>query len=361
MRVRTPDYYKEFRCIDKQCSDTCCAGWEVDLDDASYEYYKTVTGEFGDRLKKAMAFEEGENRFHLCDNGRCPFLNDENLCDLYIALGEDKLCKTCTEHPRYYNDFGDLREKGISVSCPEAARIILSKKTKASLETVVDESLTCDINNLDPMKYMTLVGARKQVFATLESDKSLYEKIKEITFFGMEVSKKLTKDKLDKEIKQTEPKKVIMKKWIEHIKDYELINPLWKTYIAEIDELTSLDDKKYEECHGSFEVYYKNNMYEYDRFYEYFIYRYYMSSVYDYDLISKLKLGAFAVLLCKEAAVAHYYKNEKFTFGDQIEVMHCFSRQFEHSDLNVAAINESFVKEEIFSLNQFFDLLVEGV
>lgn len=82
MKIRVPDYYKDFKCIADKCEDTCCAGWEVDVDDDSYEYYKTVTGPFGDRIKSVMVppTEEEEACFTL-NNGRCPFLNDNNLCD----------------------------------------------------------------------------------------------------------------------------------------------------------------------------------------------------------------------------------------------------------------------------------------
>ena len=35
MKVTVPDYYKDFKCIAGVCEDTCCAGWQVDVDDAS--------------------------------------------------------------------------------------------------------------------------------------------------------------------------------------------------------------------------------------------------------------------------------------------------------------------------------------
>ena len=34
--------------------------------------------------------------------------------------------ETCRLYPRFYADFGSLREAGLSLSCPEAARLILS-------------------------------------------------------------------------------------------------------------------------------------------------------------------------------------------------------------------------------------------
>ncbi len=40
MKIRTPEYYKDFKCIAGACTDTCCAGWDVDVDEKSYDYYK---------------------------------------------------------------------------------------------------------------------------------------------------------------------------------------------------------------------------------------------------------------------------------------------------------------------------------
>ena len=54
MKIRVPDYYDEFKCIADKCTDTCCAGWQVDVDDKSFAYYKTIKGEFGDRLHSVM-------------------------------------------------------------------------------------------------------------------------------------------------------------------------------------------------------------------------------------------------------------------------------------------------------------------
>ena len=47
--------YGEFRCIAGACPDSCCAGWEIVLDDASVERYRTVSGGLGERIRQAMA------------------------------------------------------------------------------------------------------------------------------------------------------------------------------------------------------------------------------------------------------------------------------------------------------------------
>ena len=56
---------------------------------------------------------------------RCSFLNEEKLCDLYEEMGEEFLCRTCREYPRHTEEFENVRELSLSLSCPEAARIIL--------------------------------------------------------------------------------------------------------------------------------------------------------------------------------------------------------------------------------------------
>ena len=119
---RVPTYFNEFACIGGACEDNCCIGWEVDIDDESLEVYNSVGGEFGDRLRRYM---NDENSFTL-KNNRCPFLNDKNLCDIFINLGEDRLCDICREHPRFYNWFGDYTEVGLGLCCEEAERLLFS-------------------------------------------------------------------------------------------------------------------------------------------------------------------------------------------------------------------------------------------
>ena len=46
--IRRPSYYKAFRCIGSDCTENCCIGWEIDVDEDSLAYYETVPGDFGD-------------------------------------------------------------------------------------------------------------------------------------------------------------------------------------------------------------------------------------------------------------------------------------------------------------------------
>ena len=122
MILRKPDFYDSFKCIASQCTDTCCIGWEIDVDRASQETYRKVAGTFGDKLKANI--EEGH--FKLLPHDRCPFLTRENLCEIYTNLGEGALCDICREHPRFVEVYGDIMERGLGLCCEEATRLLLA-------------------------------------------------------------------------------------------------------------------------------------------------------------------------------------------------------------------------------------------
>ena len=53
----------------------------------------------------------------LKEDDRCPFLNQDNLCEIYIHLGEQALCEICDQHPRFHEWFGDYKESGLGLCC----------------------------------------------------------------------------------------------------------------------------------------------------------------------------------------------------------------------------------------------------
>lgn len=122
----------DFKCIADKCAHTCCKGWEIDIDDETYEIYLGIAGPFGDKIRSSIATKknpESGDEFHhfvLSEDERCPFLNERNLCEIILNLGEDYLCDICTEHPRFYKE----RESGeyvcgYGLCCEEAARLTL--------------------------------------------------------------------------------------------------------------------------------------------------------------------------------------------------------------------------------------------
>ena len=122
-----PSYYPQFRCRAGVCKNTCCRGWEIDIDSETREFYRTVGGDLGQKLRQSILDGEDGASLRLVEDERCPFLLDSGLCQLILELGEDKLCQICTDHPRFRSFFSDRTEVGIGLCCEAAAELVLSQ------------------------------------------------------------------------------------------------------------------------------------------------------------------------------------------------------------------------------------------
>lgn len=120
--------YEKFRCIAEKCPDSCCKGWEVDVDEDSARQYLAMEGDLGDRLRQVLKTENGQS-YMVLEDGRCPMWRQDGLCRIQAEKGHDALCCVCQEYPRLYIDFGDFAQWGLELSCPEAARLIFEGLT----------------------------------------------------------------------------------------------------------------------------------------------------------------------------------------------------------------------------------------
>ena len=125
MKLFAPKYYKKFKCIADKCCHSCCVGWEIDVDPDTLEKYSSLAEGYGTKIKESIDFADTPH-FRLCENEKCPHLDDKGLCRIISECGEDYLCDICREHPRFYNYTARGKEVGIGLSCEEAARIVLS-------------------------------------------------------------------------------------------------------------------------------------------------------------------------------------------------------------------------------------------
>jgi len=101
-------------------------------------------------------------------------LNDNGLCDLQSTLGEKYLCDTCRLYPRHTEEFLDLREYSLSLSCPEVVRMMLSNDYEFGWIETEDEE--CDdpeeFEDFDLFIFDSLEYAREKMIE-ISSDKSL--------------------------------------------------------------------------------------------------------------------------------------------------------------------------------------------
>ena len=135
MKYTIPDYYREFDCIASDCPATCCAGWKIVIDDQSLNKYRACQTPFGNRLKNSIDWKEKTFRQYA---GRCAFLDERNLCDIYTEAGTKMLCRTCRRYPRHVEEFENEREISLSMSCPVVAGMILGRRQKVQFLTAED-------------------------------------------------------------------------------------------------------------------------------------------------------------------------------------------------------------------------------
>lgn len=121
-----PDFWRNFHCIAERCTDNCCAGWAVDIDECSLAKYQAMSEADREWLFEGVALESGSASFRLNAYGRCHFLGDDGLCRMIKRLGEASLCDICREHPRFYHWLNGWEEAGLGLCCEEAAGLVLT-------------------------------------------------------------------------------------------------------------------------------------------------------------------------------------------------------------------------------------------
>lgn len=121
------DDYAAFRCLAGACPQTCCAAWEIVVDPDAQDAYLRLQHPLAAKLRRVLRVDsEGDTYFAQTD-GRCPFLCADGLCELQRTLGEQSLCRTCRDFPRWEVLLCDRVERGLSPACPEAARRLLAR------------------------------------------------------------------------------------------------------------------------------------------------------------------------------------------------------------------------------------------
>ncbi len=456
MKVRVPNYFNEFKCIASECEDTCCAGWEIVIDDETHKRYENVEGEFGEILRSKIVKSDGENIF-LLNNGNCSFLNEKKMCEIYINLGEDHLCYTCQQFPRYTEEFLDLKEVGLSLSCPEAARIILRKaenttfnlseedkcESKTQKELEYDLSLSCeninssnctlgecsnskdnenresfnlsesenrqclDLKNsediegnnsevdsftededyfdegIDAEVLSEFLECRNIVFNIIErNDLDLGTKAALALEFVKEVQNKIDLGDMDeipelmeeyrdenfintliKELESFKEKESIKHKNLcEYLNVYKKIKHINSNDPLGLEKALKYfegNEEFYLRKHKEFNEYYKENLYKFKNILVYFIFRYFMKAIFDYDVSAKIKLAIISTLMIKELAVVRFIENNNdFTEEDMVEVSRIYSKDIEHSDENIENLQEIFETEEIFEVDEILSMLM---
>jgi hypothetical protein len=55
MKLYSPKYYLDFKCIADRCEHSCCIGWEIDIDENTLTRYKDLKDEYGSVIVSSVS------------------------------------------------------------------------------------------------------------------------------------------------------------------------------------------------------------------------------------------------------------------------------------------------------------------
>lgn len=382
MQVTFPSYYKAFSCIADACPDTCCAGWQIMIDDRSLKKYRRFQGTFRNRLHNDIDWEEHAFRQY---GHRCAFLNEENLCDMYIEAGSGMLCDTCRRYPRHIEEFEGMREISLSLSCPEAARIILSQTDPVAFRTFEKETAEETYDDFDYFLFSALMDTRDYLLAVLQ-DRSVpvrdrvakllvcthdfqlavakqelfsWETIRarhECSGFSSAFLEKIS-DRCFLDVDRTDLMKQI---WKTVVPKLEVLSPSWTGFLRQT--LTDLyhacsEETSYRKLLLAFQETFPEWQVQKEQLMVYWLYTYFCGAVYDERIFAKGKMAVLCTLFIEELVLGLFVeRQEGLAFEDLVSVSYRFSRELEHSDQNLNTLEELLEHEEVFSLEHLLTL-----
>lgn len=328
MIITKPRYYDAFRCIAGSCPDSCCKEWAVQVDDDAASLYRQLPGTLGDRLREVLTEEDGETVMAI-ENGRCPMWREDGLCRIQAELGEEALCHVCREFPRLRHDYGDFVELGLELSCPEAARLILSAPAEAP---IAEETAEDGIGDYDEEAMASLKASREVALRLLdESDPK--KALASLLIYGYQAQAELDGEEaaeFDAEAALEDAAVMAKPGNTEAIaaffRELEILTPVWKKLLNHPHNVSLPAQAQ--------------------NLARYLVNRYWLQAVSDYDLTCRVKFIVIACLLVG-------------SLGDDFcHTAQLFSKEIENDADNVDAILDAAYTREAFTDDKLLGLLL---
>lgn len=330
MKILKPYYFDAFRCVAGACPDSCCKEWSVQVDETSAAYYRSLTGPLGDRLREVLCDEDGQTIMTIID-GRCPMWRHDGLCRIQAELGEAALCKTCREFPRLTHDYGDFIELGLELSCPEAAKHIL---TAANLPLLC-ETIPGDAEPEYDEEAMTVLKAtRETMLALLSEDRPVGELLALALLYGCQAQSELDSGEMEAfdpesalETAKSLAKTADPGKIPEFFLSLEILTPQWEALLRSPNP-------------GSWEDHTPALA-------RYLVDRYWLQAVSDYDLYSRVKFILITCLLVKHLG------------GDIFRTAQLWSKEIENNADNVDTLLDAAYEHPAFTDDKLLGMLLK--
>ncbi|MDN0108197.1 flagellin lysine-N-methylase [Yersinia rochesterensis] len=128
--ITQPDFMETFNCVGTACREHCCKGQNVTLDRNRYQKY--IKSPYADIKRIAISHISVTQdslaswaNIHPDSQGCCPFLDEQQLCQIHKHAGANALSNCCATYPRIEHIYKNQKIKSMSLSCPEVTRKVL--------------------------------------------------------------------------------------------------------------------------------------------------------------------------------------------------------------------------------------------
>ena len=331
MYITKPAYYDGFRCLAGACPDSCCQEWDVQVDDASAAFYRSLPGPLGDRLRQVLQEEDGETVMSIIQ-GRCPMWQADGLCRIQAELGEAALCQTCRQFPRLTHDYGDFVELGLELSCPEAARLIL---TAPQSQPVIQALSGGTEGDYDREAMDTLKRTRRTALSLLDlPEYSIGQRLCLLLLYGCQAQQELDlgeeapfDPQAAMETIRQFAKPGSMADIFRFFTDLEILTPRWEALLQHPGQPRFPQETR--------------------NLARYFVERYWLQAVSDYDLVGRVKFILVSCLMIDALE------------GSFLENAQLYSKEIENSWENVEAILDSVCTSPVFTDDRLLGLLLK--
>ena len=339
-----PAFYKDFKCIANRCEDSCCKDWDIDVDSETEAFYNTVKGPLGDKIRSLTVTDEYGERVFQSGNGRCPFWNNDMLCDIFIGIGEEHLSCTCANFPRVKVDYGDFREHLLSFACPEATRLMLKANDDAYRDFGGSYELNVSEDSEDNMSFLLKARKRSAEFLLDRSQPFAY-RLADCLEFNAQVQSLLQgQDPAPLNLDSADDNGCGFMADM-HLR-FEIMSEAWRGALQDIaPKIDSLNIR------GDFAQ-------DFEKFALYYVYRYYLEAVNSGDVLYAIKRIVCAYIITGKLDADFAAKGYPLP---RLRILQRYSKEVEHSYDNTEQLNAEFDADERFSVENLIVMLENEV
>ena len=303
------------------------------MDEDTFYYYKVQEGAIGEKLAQNLK-EEGDCKYiPLREDGTCPFLTGEHLCELCSALGEEGMSQTCQEYPRYYMGIGSYEQIDLSLSCMETGRLLFLRTTPIRYIRAEDEEEAWETLSPEDEKRLTeILQIRDNLIAALQKDECQGETCKAGDMQAPADTVGAKKMPEVPEIPDILPDGQEDACLLKLLPRMDVMNAEGGRIMAQLQE----EYEVLREREAAFRESYGPLLQQlFTKFAVYLVYRYTIDSFYEGSLDAEKRLWKRSLRLVLLMCIYYEWKEGAFGAGSMIQMTHLFSRQIEHSDENV--------------------------